>query len=139
MKAKIPGALLMMFTALGVQTKAQTVLKVNDFANAVKDGNVQLLDVRRPDEYKEGHLPRAVNANWQDDDQFKQEVARLDKHKPVYLYCLSGVRSARAADWLTANGFAQVIGLDGGIKAWNAAGKPLAKPGEKAAEGDCNN
>jgi rhodanese-related sulfurtransferase len=101
------------------------VLKANDFEKAIQVKGVQLLDVRKPDEYKEGHVKGAVLANWHDTTQFREQAALLDKKKPVYLYCLAGVRSAKAAEYLKAQGFTQVIGLDGGIKAWKEAGKPV--------------
>ncbi len=103
-------------------------VSANDFEKAVRAGGVQLLDVRRPDEFSAGHLLGAVRANWHDSTEFREQAAHLDKKKPVYVYCLSGGRSGKAADWLAQNGFTQVIDLEGGIKAWKAAGKPLSEP-----------
>ena len=106
----------------------KTVLPVNDFEKAIAPGPVQLLDVRTPAEYKDGFIKAAVNANWQDEKQFAAQAAKLDKAAPVYLYCLSGVRSGKAADWMVANGFSKVINLEGGIKAWLAANKQIVTP-----------
>jgi rhodanese-related sulfurtransferase len=115
--------LLLLVNAGHAQTK--TVLNVNDFEKAVKDSTVQLLDVRTPVEYKEGFIKGAVNADWQNENVFTAAAKKLDKTKPVYLYCLSGVRSGKAADWLSANGFTKTINLEGGIKAWKAADKKV--------------
>jgi rhodanese-related sulfurtransferase len=103
----------------------KTVLPVNDFEKAVQGGNVQLIDVRTAPEFKEGYIKGAVNADWQNENQFAEQVNKLDKTRPVYVYCLSGVRSGKAADWLAANGFTEIINLDGGIKAWKAADKKI--------------
>jgi rhodanese-related sulfurtransferase len=103
----------------------KTVLPVNDFEKAIQVTAVQLLDVRTPQEFKDGYIKGAVNADWQNETQFAAQVKKLDKTKPVYVYCLSGVRSGKAADWLAANGFKELINLDGGIKAWKAADKKV--------------
>lgn len=81
----------------------------------------QLLDVRSPAEYKEGHLNNAVNMNISD-PAFKSQVATLDKTRPVYVYCLGGGRSASAAALLMENGFTQVFDMKGGIMAWKNNG-----------------
>lgn len=80
-----------------------------------------LLDVRTPDEYKEAHLPGAVNIDW-NDEGFMDKVAKLDKNKPVFVYCRSGHRSGLAAQALKSAGFDEVFNLDGGIMAWQKAG-----------------
>src|SRR5262249_15129933 len=96
-----------------------------EFEKGIQSKDVQVVDVRRPDEFKEGHIKSAVLANWQDQPQFEEKVKTLDKNKPVYVYCLAGVRSDKAADALLKKGFLKVVQLDGGIKAWKDAGKPL--------------
>lgn len=98
-----------------------------EFEKGIADKKAIVIDVRRPDEFKEGHIKGAINANWQNQEDFKAKTAKLDKTKPVYVYCLGGVRSVKASDYLLKNGFKEVIGLDGGIEAWNKAGKPVDK------------
>lgn len=116
--------LLLLLTKAGI-AQHKTVVSVNDFEKAVQPGTVQVLDVRTPQEFATGYIKGAVNADWQNQNQFADAVKKLDKTAPVYLYCLSGVRSAKAADWLAANGFKEIINLDGGIKAWKAADKKV--------------
>lgn len=115
--------LLFMSGAASAQNKSN--VKPEAFEKGLQAKGVQLVDVRRPEEYKEGHLKGAVLANWQDEKQFQAQVAKLDKSKPVYLYCLAGVRGNKAASWLVQNGFTNVVNLDGGIEAWKEAGKPI--------------
>lgn len=126
MKLVIGMMLLMLLSETGI-AQHKSVLSVNDFEKAIQAGPVQLIDVRTPPEYKEGYIKGAVNADWQNEQQFTAKVNELDKAKPVYVYCLSGVRSGKAADWLAANGFKEIINLEGGIKAWKAADKALVK------------
>ncbi len=125
--------LLKAFVLLFVSGTAAAQNKTNvtpaEFEKGLQAKGVQLLDVRRPEEYKEGHLKGATLANWQDEKQFQAQAAKLDKSKPVYVYCLAGVRGDKAATWLVKNGFTNVVNLDGGIKAWKEAGKSV-EPGQ---------
>lgn len=85
--------------------------------------DVILLDVRTDGEYAQGHLENAVNLNVHD-PKFTENVQKLSKDKPVYVYCQSGRRSADAADQLTSMGY-KVVNLEGGIMDWVAESKPL--------------
>ena len=102
----------------------KTNLPVSDFEKGINEQKVQLLDVRTAGEYENGHLKNALQADWNNDEQFKQRVKSLDKNVPVYTYCLSGARSGAAVKWLNANGY-KAYNLDGGLKSWNNAGKPI--------------
>ena len=88
---------------------------------AIKD--VQLIDVRTPEEYLEGHLKNALNYNINGSD-FENQLSKLDKNKPVMVYCLGGGRSAEAAEIMEKEGFTEVYNMQGGIMKWNAANKP---------------
>ena len=97
-------------------------------------GACVLIDVREPGEYAEGHLPGAINLP-RGVLEFKIEAhpalacstspALADRQRPIVLYCLSGGRSALAADSLQRLGFKDVQSLTGGIVAWRDAGLPL--------------
>lgn len=84
----------------------------------------QVIDVRTPGEYAEGHLKNAVNIDFKADN-FDASLGKLDKSKPVFVYCLSGHRSSGAAAKMQELGFSEVYTLDGGIAKWNDAGKPV--------------
>lgn len=79
--------------------------------------NPQLLDVRTPEEYAVEHLENASNVNWNGND-FVSKVEKLDKSKPVFVYCKVGGRSSQAANKLAELGFAAIYNLDGGIMKW---------------------
>ncbi len=93
--------------------------------------DAQLIDVRTPGEFQSGYINGALNLDFNGDD-YNRQVASLDKTKPVLVYCLSGGRSASAAQGLRKNGFQEVIELEGGIMAWNRAQLPLAGSQPKA-------
>lgn len=88
--------------------------------------NEQLVDVRTPGEYAEGHIRGAQNIDWNAND-FASLAGMLDRKKPVMVYCLAGGRSHEAAKWLSENGFDAVYELEGGVRSWSVSGMPLEK------------
>ncbi len=87
-------------------------------------GAVQLLDVRTAGEFSGGYITRALNFDI-NSPEFNTHINTLDKNKPVFVYCLSGGRSASAASILEQTGFKEIYNLDGGLIKWNAKNKPL--------------
>ena len=79
--------------------------------------NIQLLDVRSPEEIKDGFIETAVFANFFDNDFKTKASKQLNKSKAVYLYCRSGSRSEKAAALLIEEGF-KVIDVLGGFNQW---------------------
>jgi rhodanese-related sulfurtransferase len=80
-----------------------------------------LLDVREPEEWVAGHAPDATHV------PLGQLVARLDEvpaDRDVVVVCRSGVRSAQATAYLNQVG-RRAVNLDGGMHAWEAAGRPM--------------
>lgn len=78
---------------------------------ATKDA--QLLDVRTPEEVAEGALEAAQNINFYDSD-FKDKLSKLDKNKPVFVYCRSGGRSGKCAQMCKDMGFKEIYNMKGG-------------------------
>jgi rhodanese-related sulfurtransferase len=100
-------------------------VKIEQAEKQLADG-AQLLDVRTKEEWNEGHLKGATLVTVTEDGFLEKAKAALEPKKGVVVYCRSGKRSAMAAEQLRAAGFT-VYDLDGGITAWQAAGKPVAK------------
>jgi rhodanese-related sulfurtransferase len=102
-------------------------LSVADYEKKLNEtSNEIIVDVRTPEEYQSGHLVNATLINYYDSD-FKEQISKLDKSKPVYVYCKAGVRSAKAANILRESGFKEVYDLQGGFDAWSGAGKPVSR------------
>ncbi|MBO5451011.1 MAG: rhodanese-like domain-containing protein [Lachnospiraceae bacterium] len=80
-------------------------------------GDYIILDVRRADEFSEGHIPGAINYANEDILQDKPEVLP-DLEQTIYVYCRSGRRSKEAADKLVQMGYTNIIEI-GGILDWN--------------------
>ena len=102
----------------------QTKLNTTDFVDSINSANPLLLDVRTPKEFEGGSIGNAKNIDWNDRDEFEAYVNSLDKKQPVYLFCLSGGRSAKAADYLDKKGF-QVFELEGGYLKYQHDQKPI--------------
>lgn len=74
-----------------------------------------------------GYIKGAINLDFQR-PEFKLLIAGLDKEKPYFVYCKSGIRSGKAADLMRENGFTKVKTLEGGLNAWKAGGLGITEP-----------
>lgn len=111
--------------SVGQSQKANMQLNVNEFSEKIKAlPTALILDVRTADEFSKGHLENAINIDWYS-AEFKNRISVFDKTKPVMVYCLSGGRSAEAANVLRNEGFKEVYEMNGGIMKWRAANLPL--------------
>jgi rhodanese-related sulfurtransferase len=92
----------------------------------INRSRANIIDIRALEDYQIGHIARARQANAQD---LIPNIAtmRLDKSSPVILVCETGAKSASLVSKLLKEGYADVVCLEGGIKAWNLAGLPLVK------------
>ena len=108
-------------------SEGNTTISVAEFAKKIKeDKNIVILDVRTPQEYAQERLPNAILENMQEDD-FEQNIAKMDKNQTYLLYCKVGGRSSKALETMKKTGFKQVFHLDGGIVEWKKAGEKTAK------------
>lgn len=109
---------------ISAQNKLLTLSEL-DYSQKLKaNENPQLIDVRTPEEFDVEHLENSKNINW-NSDSFISTVSKLDKSKPVFVYCKVGGRSNQAGNKLIEMGFKQVYNLDGGIMKWK--GKKISK------------
>ena len=90
----------------------------------IKKEDLVLLDVRTPTEYSNGHLISAVNINYYGEN-FDDEIDKLDKLKPIVVYCKSGGRSSKSALKLVEKGFEKIYNLKGGFDQWIFHGKEV--------------
>ncbi len=97
---------------------------VKGFAELMNDPKVVVLDVRRADEFKDGHLEGALNIDQSQSDFIQKAKEMLTTDKTIAVYCRSGRRSASAAKRLAAEGY-KVVNLKGGISAWKEAKMPV--------------
>lgn len=129
MKIRILSVLVVLMSltsCIKKQVEGVQVVDIATYEQQLKQPEIQLIDVRTPEEFSEGHIENAKNINIMADD-FDAEVAALDKTKPVMVYCKSGGRSAKASARLKELGFTTITDLEGGITNWNSENKPTVK------------
>lgn len=121
MKKNIILLVLVLVTSVGFSQDSTRIKVIDRVAYELQLSNeqVQLIDVRTPEEFKEGHIKGAENIDFLAEG-FLPKFERFDKNKPLYIYCRSGNRSAKAAAKLSEMGFSQIIDLKGGYKAWTS-------------------
>lgn len=93
------------------------------------DSTAVVIDVRRPDEYAEGHIENAIPLNYLDKEEFDKGVSRLSLAPTYYLYCRSGRRSHEAAVKLKQKGY-KVIDMRGGMLEWQKQKLPVTRKKE---------
>jgi rhodanese-related sulfurtransferase/TusA-related sulfurtransferase len=117
-----------------VESRIESV-SPGEIAEEVASGGVLMLDIREPGEWREGHIPGAVNIpqRWLEskvDPGSPSFDPRIRLDKPLCINCATGGRSALATATLIDMGYEKAINLEGGFEAWEAAGYPV-ESGEK--------
>lgn len=90
----------------------------NDFNSKEKDSNTVVIDVRSPEEIASGFIPGTDLFINFFDENFQNELQKLDKTKTYIVYCHSGNRSGKAASIMEQLGFTSIYNLQGGISSW---------------------
>jgi rhodanese-related sulfurtransferase len=124
----LTGIMLILSTFSCSSTNAQSA-QIKRIANAeleelLKKPEVQLIDVRTPQEYSQSHLTNAQLIDFLRPD-FKEKISQLDKEKPIVVYCAVGGRSLQATEVLKSAGFKEIYDLKRGIRGWITAGLPV--------------
>ena len=115
---------VLLLSSCGMSQSEKTVLKPKAFQEKIAaTENATILDVRTTEEFAGGHLENARNIDWTSDG-FDAKIANLDKSNPYFVYCLSGGRSAAAAQHMRELGFKEVYEMDGGMMKWRSVGLP---------------
>lgn len=92
-------------------------------AKEAQDQGAVLIDVRESHEYRAGHAPGAKHISVQ---VIERRLGEIPKERQIVVMCQSGMRSQRAADILSRNGY-QVLNVSGGMIGWQRAGQKVVK------------
>lgn len=108
-------------------------LSPDQVAKEIEDGAL-LVDIREPQERKDASIAGSISAprgmlEFYADSTLPYHKEEFDPNRRIILHCASGGRSALATDTLQQMGYTNVAHLDGGLKGWKEAGRPVA-PGE---------
>jgi thioredoxin len=126
---------LFLFGSLTGKLDAQSVQDVNavKFKELIAKEDGLLLDVRTPGEYSRGHIQGSTNIDISSSD-FVKRLNLLQKDKTILIYCLSGSRSAVAANYMAKNGFKKIFNLQApGLMDWNRQGYALEQSRQMVA------
>ncbi|SEA27487.1 rhodanese-like domain-containing protein [Psychroflexus halocasei] len=113
------------FLSFGLLSEIQAqekheILSPQEFCDKMKSDDVQIIDVRTPKEYKNGHIKNSTLINFFDDD-FKEQLSKLPEDKKILVYCRSGNRSGKASEILENLGYKNIYDLKGGMLLWEKA------------------
>jgi hydroxyacylglutathione hydrolase len=108
----------------GFPVDAIPQVSVAELKERIANGDLQIVDVRRPTEYVNGHVPRALNAPLANLDKSLGPLP-LEKDKLTAVICAGGYRSSAAASLLQQQGFSNLLNVSGGTGAWINAGYPV--------------
>jgi rhodanese-related sulfurtransferase len=101
------------------------VVTVEEMNTHLQYGDVQVVDLQQEEDYNKSHLVNAANIIY--DKDFRKKLDKLDKTKPIAIYCTTGTVSPEAAKILQKAGFTNIYLLDGGIKKWMAEKREISK------------
>jgi rhodanese-related sulfurtransferase len=101
---------------------------VQDLAERIGDDDLLLVDVREVHEYRNGHVPGAVNIPM---SILPVRVHELPKDRDIHVICQSGGRSMQVTMWLQRQGY-RPVNVHGGTGTWVQAGGPIVMPGAAA-------
>lgn len=106
---------------VGLPVDTITQISVDELNERIANDDMQIVDVRRPAEYVNGHVPRALNAPLASLDKSLGPL-NLRKDKLTAVICAGGYRSSAAASLLQQQGFSNLLNVAGGTGAWINAG-----------------
>ena len=112
--------------AKAIESFPSRVIGTEAFEAFAKHHRTQVLDVRTPGEFRDGHVAKAWNIDFTAPD-FREKVAKLDRNRPYALHCRSGGRSGRATKLMKQMGFKYLYDYSGSMLDWEAADKPLVE------------
>lgn len=111
--------LLLSFTVLAQAQKVVQVTSNEVSTLLAKDKKWIVLDVRTPDEFKEGHIKNAINIDINSDDAF-QKIDKLNKNAKYIVHCRSNHRSGIATVYMNKHGFKTIYQMMDGYLGWNS-------------------
>ena len=114
-RIKIKKEVVPMGLSISAKNKKTNHVEPLKWNNLIKDKNTFVLDVRKPFEYDMGSFKNAVNPKVNHFRKFPEYLNKLDKKKPVAMFCTGGIRCEKASIYLNKKGFKNVFQLKGGI------------------------
>lgn len=119
------------FSALQAEEIISKHVDIHQFSKLISDNmnnpNVEIIDVRTPEEFHAGHISNAVMIDFYAKG-FIDKLEKLDKDKTYLLYCRSGNRSGQTLNLMQKLGFKAAYNMKGGMNKWTAENLPVVTP-----------
>ena len=114
-KVKIKKEVVPMGFSLSSKNKKDNYVEPKKWNKLIKDKDTLVLDSRKPFEYEVGTFKRSVNPDVNNFIEFPKYLNKLNKKKPIAMFCTGGIRCAKASVFLEKKGFKNIYQLKGGI------------------------
>ena len=114
-KIKIKKEVVPMGLNISPKIKKENHIDPTKWNNLIKNRNTFILDARKPFEYQIGSFKKAINPKVDNFREFPEYLNKLDKKKPIAMFCTGGIRCEKASVYLTQRGFKNIFQLKGGI------------------------
>ncbi|MGH1337554.1 MAG: rhodanese-like domain-containing protein [Aureispira sp.] len=112
--------LMLCFIIACAQSAGQELISWQDYEQMSQEQtDLQVVDVRTPEEFNAGSIESSVNIDFYADD-FEVRLKQLDKKRPLVVYCKRGGRSNKTATRCKKLGFEKVYDIEGGYDQWKA-------------------
>ena len=108
-------------------------ISTDDARARMEEGDVNLVDIRAPEDRDAGHIPGSTHLT---STSLQSFIAKADKETPLIVYCYHGNVSQSAGRYLAQQGFREVYSMNGGFKEWNAKFPDLSIPAADASSTD---
>jgi len=114
------------FHSCAQEKQTVTEIGADSMKTMITGEHAVILDVRTPEEYAQGHIPGAINIDYQN-EKFSAGLDTLNRDLEYHVYCRSGRRSGESVEIMKQKGFTKIYHLQGGILEWEEKGYPVKK------------
>ena len=118
--------LLLSFTVVAQAQKIVQVTSTEASKLLTKDNKWIVLDVRTPDEFKDGHIKNAINIDINSDEAF-QKIEKLNKNAKYIVHCRTNHRSGKAVAYMNTHGFKTIYQMSDGFSGWSSGNNAVVK------------
>ena len=115
LKVKIKKEVVPIGLSLTSKNRKDNYLDPKKWNKFIKNKNTLILDSRKPFEYKVGTFKKSINPDINNFREFPKYLNKLNKKKPIAMFCTGGIRCEKASVFLKRKGFKNVYQLKGGI------------------------
>jgi rhodanese-related sulfurtransferase len=117
-------ALFLMVACTSPSTSQVQQISNQDLVKLMENKDLQLIDVRTPEEVADGFIKGAINIDFRGAD-FESKIGAMDRNKPIAVYCGAGIRSGGASELLLELGFQDIYDLSEGFSQWKEDSQPI--------------